>query len=46
MITIYGDPISGNCLKVKWTAERLAIPFTWMDVNVVNARPGPPRFWP
>jgi glutathione S-transferase len=36
MITIYGDPISGNCLKVKWVAERLAIPFTWVDVNVVN----------
>jgi glutathione S-transferase len=36
MITIYGDAISGNCLKVKWTAERLAIPFTWIDVNVVN----------
>ena len=36
MITIYGDPISGNCLKVKWTAERIGIPFTWVDVNVVN----------
>ena len=36
MITIYGDAISGNCLKVKWTAERLAIPFTWIDVNVVK----------
>ena len=36
MITIYGDPISGNCLKVKWTCERLAIPFTWTDVNVVK----------
>ena len=36
MITIYGDPISGNCLKVKWVAERLAIPFTWIDVNVVK----------
>jgi glutathione S-transferase len=36
MITIYGDPISGNCLKVKWTCERLAIPFAWIDVNVVN----------
>ena len=36
MITIYGDPISGNCLKVKWTAEKLAIPFTWIDVNVVK----------
>ena len=36
MITIYGDPISGNCLKVKWTAERVAIPFTWVYVNVVK----------
>jgi len=37
MITIYGDPISGNCLKVKWTAERLGIPFTWVDIDVVKA---------
>jgi glutathione S-transferase len=36
MITIYGDPISGNCLKVKWTAERLGIPFTWLNVDVVK----------
>ena len=36
MITIYGDRISGNCLKVKWTCERLAIPFTWIDVDVVK----------
>ncbi|HZZ90700.1 MAG TPA: glutathione S-transferase family protein [Caulobacteraceae bacterium] len=35
MITIYGDPISGNCLKVKWVCERLAIPFAWIDVDVV-----------
>jgi glutathione S-transferase len=37
MITIYGDPVSGNCLKVKWTAERLAIAFAWIDVDVVKA---------
>ena len=36
MLTIYGDPNSGNCLKVKWTAERLAIPYTWMDVDVTK----------
>src|ERR1700722_19347750 len=36
MITIYGDPISGNCLKVKWAAYTGAIPFTWIDVNVVK----------
>ena len=44
MITIYGDPISGNCLKVKWTAERLAIPFTWIDVSVVNRETRTDRF--
>jgi glutathione S-transferase len=36
MITIFGDAISGNCLKVKWVCEKLAIPFAWVDVNVVN----------
>jgi glutathione S-transferase len=36
MITIYGDPISGNCLKVKWTAERLGVPFTWIDTDVIK----------
>ena len=44
MITIWGDPISGNCLKVKWTAERLGIPFTWVDVNVVNRETRTERF--
>ena len=35
-ITIYGDSISGNCLKVKWTADRLAIPYEWIEVDVVK----------
>jgi len=44
MITIYGDPISGNCLKVKWTAERLGVPFTWIDVDVTKAETRTPEF--
>jgi len=44
MITIHGDPISGNCLKVKWTAERLAIPFAWIDIDVVKAQTRTPEF--
>jgi glutathione S-transferase len=36
MIKIFGDPISGNCLKVKWACERLGIPFTWTNVDVVK----------
>jgi glutathione S-transferase len=38
MITIYGDPMSGNCLKVRWTARRLGIPFKWIDTDVVTRR--------
>ena len=26
-LQIYGDRVSGNCLKVKWTADHLAIPY-------------------
>src|SRR5271168_3143435 len=35
-ITIYGDSISGNCLKVKWTAEHLGIAYEWIEVDVVK----------
>jgi len=44
MLTIYGDRISGNCLKVKWTAERLRIPYTWIDVDVTSAETRTPAF--
>ena len=33
-LTIYGDLISGNCLKVKWTADRLGIAYEWIPVDV------------
>lgn len=33
---IFGDRISGNCLKVKWTADHLGLPYTWVDVDVVK----------
>jgi glutathione S-transferase len=33
-LTIYGDPGSGNCLKVKWVAAHLGIPSIWRDVDV------------
>jgi glutathione S-transferase len=36
-LRIYGDSISGNCLKVKWTAERLHLPFEWIETSVLNA---------
>ena len=44
MITIYGDPGSGNCLKVKWTAEHLGIPFDWKTIDVTKAETRTPAF--
>ena len=43
-LTIYGDSISGNCLKVKWTAQRLGIPFAWTEISVVEAQTRTPQF--
>ncbi len=36
MLTIYGDRISGNCLKVKWVADHLGLDYQWVDVDVVG----------
>ena len=30
---IYGDTNSGNCLKVKWVCDILALPYGWIDVD-------------
>jgi glutathione S-transferase len=43
-LTVYGDSISGNCLKVKWVAERLAIPFRWVETDVLKAQTRTPSF--
>jgi glutathione S-transferase len=41
---IYGDPISGNCLKVKWTADYLRRPYEWIDVDVLQNATRTPDF--
>jgi glutathione S-transferase len=33
---IYGDTNSGNCLKVKWVCDKLALPYTWVDVDTLQ----------
>ncbi len=33
---VYGDSTSGNCLKVKWVAEKLRIPFVWKEIDVLS----------
>ena len=32
---IYGDSKSGNCLKVKWTADFLGIPYQWIETDIM-----------
>lgn len=34
---IYGDSISGNCLKIKWTADYLGLPYEWIETSVLKA---------
>ena len=33
---VYGDSGSGNCMKVKWTARRLGIPFEWRESDIMT----------
>ena len=34
---IYGDSISGNCLKVKWVADFLGRSYEWIETRVLAA---------
>jgi glutathione S-transferase len=33
---IYGDTNSGNCLKVKWVCDYLALPYAWIAIDVLK----------
>jgi glutathione S-transferase len=33
---IYGDLNSGNCQKVKWVCDRLALPYVWVSVDTLK----------
>lgn len=35
-VRIYGDRRSGNCLKVKWTADYLGVDYDWHEIDVVK----------
>ncbi len=32
---IYGDSKSGNCLKVKWTADYLGLSYAWIETDIM-----------
>ena len=41
---IYGDLGSGNCLKVKFTADRLGLPYTWVPIDIMKGETHTPEF--
>ena len=41
---IYGDSISGNCLKVKWVADFLGLTYAWFETDVLEAESRTPAF--
>ena len=43
-MTVFGDFISGNCLKVKFVADRLGIPYDWVEISVLKGETRTPEF--
>ena len=33
---IYGDSISGNCLKIKYTADFVGLTYNWQETNILE----------
>jgi glutathione S-transferase len=41
---IFGDSISGNCLKVKWTADYLGLAYEWIETDILKGESRTPAF--
>ncbi|MFN3958388.1 MAG: glutathione S-transferase family protein [Parvularculaceae bacterium] len=41
---IYGDSISGNCCKAKWTADLIGVGYHWIETSVLNGETRSPGF--
>lgn len=41
---VYGDSISGNCLKVKWTADQLGLAYDWVETDIMKDQTRTPEF--
>ncbi len=35
-LTLYGDSISGNCLKARWVAEQTNTPYEWVEMDLLK----------
>jgi glutathione S-transferase len=43
-VKIYGELMSGNCLKVRYTADYLKLPYKWVDVDIMKGESRTPEF--
>lgn len=43
-MTVFGDSISGNCLKVRFVADLLGIPHDWVETSVLKGETRTPEF--
>ncbi|MCB2111969.1 MAG: glutathione S-transferase family protein [Parvularculaceae bacterium] len=41
---VYGDPVSGNCLKVKWTLDYLGADYEWIETSILKGETRRPEF--
>src|ERR1700754_552531 len=43
-MTVFGDSISGNCLKVKFVADQLGLAYDWVEISVLKGETRTPEF--
>ncbi|GJE00328.1 glutathione S-transferase family protein [Methylobacterium isbiliense] len=41
---IFGDDKSGNCLKVRYVADHLGVPYAWIPVDIMKGETRTPEF--
>ncbi len=41
---IYGDSISGNCLKVRWVCDSLGISYDWIETDILKGESRTPAY--
>ena len=41
---IYGDAVSGNCLKCRYTADHLGIAYDWIATDIMQGETRTPEF--
>ncbi len=44
VLTLYGSLNSGNCLKTRWVADTLGIPYQWVEIDTFSGETRTPDF--